>query len=106
MFVTNLYLSSSCELQSQIKNKKIIWIHYHSNPLQATAFLYCYCFIFYGTGLVRQPKWGHLRDVHKAIKMCEEALVSTDPAVTSLGPNLEVSYSDNQLFLQKWTNFK
>ncbi|XP_010253630.1 PREDICTED: beta-galactosidase 8 [Nelumbo nucifera] len=40
-------------------------------------------------GLVRQPKWGHLKDLHKAIKLCEEALIATDPTFTSLGPNLE-----------------
>ncbi|XP_027363193.1 beta-galactosidase-like isoform X2 [Abrus precatorius] len=40
-------------------------------------------------GLQNEPKWGHLRDLHKAIKQCEPALVSTDPTVTSLGYNLE-----------------
>ncbi|NP_001146370.1 beta-galactosidase precursor [Zea mays] len=42
-------------------------------------------------GLVRQPKWGHLRDVHKAIKLCEPALIATDPSYTSLGPNVEAA---------------
>ncbi|KAG6415402.1 hypothetical protein SASPL_122813 [Salvia splendens] len=32
----------------------------------------------------------HLKDVHKAIKLCEEAMVETDPKTTSLGSNLEV----------------
>lgn len=36
-------------------------------------------------GLIRQPKWGHLKELHKAIKLCETALVSGDPVVTSLG---------------------
>ncbi|KAF1873505.1 hypothetical protein Lal_00027543 [Lupinus albus] len=36
-------------------------------------------------GLIRQPKYGHLKELHKAIKMCEQALVSADPVVTSLG---------------------
>ncbi|KAF7104237.1 hypothetical protein CFC21_105145, partial [Triticum aestivum] len=40
-------------------------------------------------GLVRQPKWGHLRDVHKAIKMCEPALIATNPSYMSLGQNAE-----------------
>lgn len=40
-------------------------------------------------GLIRQPKWGHLRDLHKAIKLCEPALVSGFPVVTSLGNNQE-----------------
>ncbi|KAJ7955885.1 Beta-galactosidase [Quillaja saponaria] len=40
-------------------------------------------------GLPREPKWGHLRDLHRAIKLCEPALVSVDPTVTSLGNNQE-----------------
>ncbi|KAK8710392.1 hypothetical protein V6N13_145716 [Hibiscus sabdariffa] len=36
-------------------------------------------------GLIRQPKYGHLKELHRAIKMCERALVSTDPTITSLG---------------------
>nr|KYP66909.1 Beta-galactosidase 3 [Cajanus cajan] len=42
-------------------------------------------------GLIRQPKYGHLKELHKAIKMCERALVSTDPVVTSLG-NFQQSF--------------
>ncbi|KAL1805252.1 hypothetical protein ACET3Z_028320 [Daucus carota] len=40
-------------------------------------------------GLKREPKWGHLRDLHKAIKLCEPALVSAYPTVWSLGKNSE-----------------
>ncbi|KAG6534679.1 hypothetical protein ZIOFF_008582 [Zingiber officinale] len=36
-------------------------------------------------GLLRQPKWGHLRDLHKAIKMSEPALISADPTISKLG---------------------
>ncbi|TKY75193.1 Beta-galactosidase 3 [Spatholobus suberectus] len=36
-------------------------------------------------GLIRQPKYSHLRELHKAIKRCEHALVSSDPTVASLG---------------------
>ncbi|XP_047083324.1 beta-galactosidase 9-like [Lolium rigidum] len=36
-------------------------------------------------GLLRQPKWGHLRDLHKAIKQAEPALISGDPTVQSIG---------------------
>ena len=46
----------------------------------------------YNAGALRQPKWGHLRDLHKAIKLCEAALVATDPKTTSLGHNIEVMY--------------
>ena len=42
------------------------------------------------TGFIRQPKWGHLRDLHKAIKLCEEYLISSDPVHQQLGNNLEV----------------
>ncbi|GAU34772.1 hypothetical protein TSUD_205760, partial [Trifolium subterraneum] len=41
-------------------------------------------------GLLNQPKWGHLNDLHKAIKLCEKALLSVDPTVTWPGKNLEV----------------
>ncbi|THU61146.1 hypothetical protein C4D60_Mb07t20200 [Musa balbisiana] len=47
-------------------------------------------------GLLRQPKWGHLRDLHKAIKMCEPALVSGDPTVTKLG-----SYQEAHVYRSK-----
>ncbi|KAK6941384.1 Beta-galactosidase, beta-sandwich domain [Dillenia turbinata] len=40
-------------------------------------------------GLPREPKYSHLRDLHKAIKLCESALVSADPTVTSLGSKQE-----------------
>ncbi|KAG6509666.1 hypothetical protein ZIOFF_027666 [Zingiber officinale] len=36
-------------------------------------------------GLVREPKYGHLKELHRAIKLCEQALISADPTVTSLG---------------------
>ncbi|KAL7117383.1 hypothetical protein ACP275_03G068700 [Erythranthe tilingii] len=36
-------------------------------------------------GLIREPKYGHLKELHKAIKLCEPALVSADPTTTSLG---------------------
>ncbi|KAG9452738.1 hypothetical protein H6P81_005642 [Aristolochia fimbriata] len=40
-------------------------------------------------GFLRQPKWGHLRDLHKAIKLCEKYLVNTDPTYMYLGKHLE-----------------
>ncbi|KAK4424120.1 Beta-galactosidase 3 [Sesamum alatum] len=36
-------------------------------------------------GLLRQPKYDHLKELHKAIKSCEHALVAADPTVTPLG---------------------
>lgn len=43
------------------------------------------------TGLERQPKWGHLKDLHRAIKLCEPALVSGNPTRMPLGNYQEVS---------------
>ncbi|XP_058180957.1 beta-galactosidase 9 isoform X2 [Rhododendron vialii] len=41
-------------------------------------------------GLLRQPKWGHLKDLHAAIKLCEPALVAVDsPQYIKLGPKQE-----------------
>lgn len=42
------------------------------------------------TGLTRQPKYGHLKELHKAIKLCEQALTCSDPTVSSLGEFEEV----------------
>ncbi|KAK1366901.1 Beta-galactosidase [Heracleum sosnowskyi] len=42
-------------------------------------------------GLLRQPKWGHLKHLHRAIKLCEPALVSEDPVRTPLGKYHEAS---------------
>ncbi|GAB4839432.1 Beta-galactosidase 3 [Ancistrocladus abbreviatus] len=36
-------------------------------------------------GLLRQPKYGHLKDLNHAIKLCERALIFSNPIVTSLG---------------------
>ncbi|XP_059455909.1 beta-galactosidase 1 [Corylus avellana] len=47
-------------------------------------------------GLMRQPKWGHLKDLHRAIKLCEPALVSSDPTVTPLG-----NYQEAHVFKSK-----
>ncbi|XP_076889209.1 beta-galactosidase-like isoform X2 [Bidens hawaiensis] len=41
-------------------------------------------------GLLNEPKWGHLRDLHAAIKLIEPALVSAYPKVTYPGKNQEI----------------
>ncbi|CAN1149746.1 Beta-galactosidase 8 [Linum perenne] len=56
-------------------------------PMTATSYDYDAPLDEYG--FIRQPKWGHLRDLHKAIKLCEEHLISSDPVHQSLGHNLE-----------------
>ncbi|KAK6930724.1 Glycoside hydrolase 35, catalytic domain [Dillenia turbinata] len=48
-------------------------------------------------GLLSQPKWGHLKDLHAAVKLCEPALVAFDsPQYIMLGANQEAHvYSQN-----------
>ncbi|KAF8092636.1 hypothetical protein N665_0407s0016 [Sinapis alba] len=36
-------------------------------------------------GLLRQPKWGHLKELHAAVKLCERPLLSGLRTTTSLG---------------------
>ncbi|KAL8460332.1 hypothetical protein ACS0TY_032031 [Phlomoides rotata] len=56
-------------------------------PLVATSYDYDAPINEYG--LVNQPKWGHLRDLHIAIKQCEEHLVNANATQMPLGENLE-----------------
>ncbi|KAK4840472.1 hypothetical protein QYF36_009603 [Acer negundo] len=47
-------------------------------------------------GLPRNPKWGHLKELHKAIKLCEHALLNSEPINLSLGPSQEADiYTDS-----------
>lgn len=40
-------------------------------------------------GLPRFPKWGHLKELHKSIMLCERALLNSEPTTLSLGPKAE-----------------
>ncbi|KAF5743052.1 beta-galactosidase [Tripterygium wilfordii] len=40
-------------------------------------------------GMAREPKWSHLKNMHRAIKQCEPALTNGNPTVTSLGKHQE-----------------
>ncbi|XVF61085.1 hypothetical protein PTKIN_Ptkin08bG0101000 [Pterospermum kingtungense] len=46
-------------------------------------------------GLPRLPKWGHLKELHRAIKLCEHALLKSEPSTLSLGPSLEADVYDD-----------
>lgn len=37
-------------------------------------------------GLARCPKWGHLKELHRSIKLCEHILLNGEPKSLSLGP--------------------
>lgn len=58
-------------------------------PLQITSYDYDAPIDEYG--ILRQPKWGHLKDLHAAIKLCESALTAVDgsPHYVKLGPMQE-----------------
>ncbi|XP_047315226.1 beta-galactosidase 10-like [Impatiens glandulifera] len=46
-------------------------------------------------GLARLPKWSHLKELHKSIKLCEKTLLSSEPTIVSLGPLQEADvYAD------------
>ncbi|XP_026445648.1 beta-galactosidase 10-like isoform X2 [Papaver somniferum] len=40
-------------------------------------------------GIVRLPKWGHLKQLHEAIMSCEHALLHGEQTLLSLGPSQE-----------------
>ncbi|CAL5413857.1 unnamed protein product [Camellia sinensis] len=51
-------------------------------------------------GLLRQPRWGHLKDLHDATKLCEPALVAVNsPQYMKLGPKQERNKSTCSAFL-------
>lgn len=41
------------------------------------------------TGFPRQPKWGHLKDLHAAIKLCSHTILSGVTSIASLGQQQE-----------------
>uniref|UniRef100_A0A1D1XE55 Beta-galactosidase n=1 Tax=Anthurium amnicola TaxID=1678845 RepID=A0A1D1XE55_9ARAE len=69
-------------------------------PFQITSYDYDAPIDEYG--LQSFPKWGHLKDLHAAIKLCEPALVVVDdgPQYQKLGPMQEVHvYSSSRIDL-------
>ncbi|KAM1987120.1 hypothetical protein ACFX15_034427 [Malus domestica] len=42
-------------------------------------------------GLQREPKWGHLKDLHKALNLCKKSLLAGAPGVLKLGKETEAS---------------
>ena len=74
-----------------LHDSPIIWmdyeVMYHNWNISALPYLA----YMNDLGLIRQPKYSHLKDLHKVIKRCEHALVSSDPTVTSLGTYQQVN---------------
>ncbi|XP_071716629.1 beta-galactosidase 10-like [Rutidosis leptorrhynchoides] len=48
-------------------------------------------------GLPRFPKWGHLKELHRAIKLCEHALLNNEPTLIHLGAQLEADVYEDKL---------
>ena len=42
------------------------------------------------TGFLSQPKWGHLKDLHAAIKLCSHTILSGVATIAALGQQQEV----------------
>lgn len=40
-------------------------------------------------GLIRQPTWGHLKELHAAVKLCSETLLQGSQSNLSLGTTLQ-----------------
>ncbi|XP_056169560.1 beta-galactosidase 11-like [Syzygium oleosum] len=43
-------------------------------------------------GLQREPKWGHLKDLHRALRLCRKPLLWGSPNVQRLSKDLEARY--------------
>ncbi|XP_058090936.1 beta-galactosidase 13-like [Magnolia sinica] len=50
-------------------------------------------------GMQREPKWGHLRDLHSALRLCRKALLWGFPTVQKLGEEIEA-----RIYQQPGTN--
>lgn len=62
----------------------------------------CHVYII---GLIRQPKYGHLKDLHNAVKRCEKALLNADPTIKSLGSYEQVCQILRRISQEKSTPF-
>ncbi|KAG6539272.1 hypothetical protein ZIOFF_004434 [Zingiber officinale] len=47
-------------------------------------------------GLPRLPKWGHLRELHKSVKLCEHTLLYGKSTFISVGPLQEIDVYEDQ----------
>ncbi|CAN4107357.1 unnamed protein product [Withania somnifera] len=46
-------------------------------------------------GLMRDPKWSHLRDLHRALRLSRRALLWGTPTVQKINENLEITVYEN-----------
>lgn len=82
-------------------------IHYETSVILSKSFHPSFASMLYflfknkNAGFLRQPKWGHLRDLHQAIKLCEEYIVNSVPTYMHMGKNLEVLFREMFTFFGK-----
>ncbi|GER49164.1 beta-galactosidase [Striga asiatica] len=60
------------------------WTHFYYDPAPLDEY-----------GLITQPKWGHLQELHAAVKLCSYTLLYGSRNITSLGALQDVSTQSN-----------
>lgn len=75
-----------------------------------SIYILYYVFAVILSGLARLPKWGHLKELHESIKLCEPILVHGHPVSISLGPHQEVLFCSEcanlELSKRMWTEHR
>lgn len=51
-------------------------------------------------GMEKEPKWGHLKDLHHALKLCRKGLLWGTPSVQAFEPGFEVRRRSNTVSIQ------
>ena len=54
-------------------------------------------------GLIRQPKWGHLKELHAAVNQCSGTLLYGTQTIISLGELQQVN-SSTSIFIMRMEN--
>ena len=62
--------------------------------LQQVYYLPNTCFWLFIPGLPREPKYGHLKYLHKAIKLAEPTLVATDELIKFIYDRYVISWAN------------
>lgn len=55
----------------------------------------------YDAAFQREPKWSHLKDLHKSINLCKKTLLTGIPGTQRLGPDTEVKYLKHPIKIVK-----
>ena len=69
-----------------VKTVSSIISSYHGNGSPQLFF-----FFFFSSGLIREPKWSHFKELHAAVKLCTKPLLYGTKSNISLGIRQDVS---------------